>query len=254
MPAVGKTVRDGTIALAVSVLVCAALASCAGTALRHGAVAIAGIGLVACAAVAVGSRRDRWSGPADRVTQARTVLVGGGATVAGPALSGVVGPRPWWLVGLAVPALLLDGVDGHVARRTGTATAAGARLDMEVDATFLVVLSLVAARTQGSWVLAIGAMRYLWLGAGVVLPDCAGSCRSGTRGRSSRCSRPWSWSSHWRRRFRRGQPRRDSSWPWGVWCPPSPATRRVYCATAAARRSIVVVQPSRMPRPNQCST
>lgn len=162
--------RDGAVALAVSVLVCATLASCAGVARSHGGAAVAGIGLVACAAVAVGSRRDGWSGPADRVTPARTVLVGGCATVAVLALTGVVGPRPWWLVGLAVPALLLDGVDGYVARRTGTATAAGARLDMEVDAALLVVLSSAAAITQGFWVIAIGAMRYLWLGSGLVLP------------------------------------------------------------------------------------
>ncbi|MFD0481364.1 CDP-alcohol phosphatidyltransferase family protein [Kineococcus sp. GCM10028916] len=162
--------RDGAIALAVSVLVCAALAFYAGVALSQGAAAIAGIGLVACAAVAVGSRRDRWSGPADRVTLARTVLVGGCATVTVLALTGVVGPRPWWLVGLAVPALVLDGVDGYVARRTGTATPAGARLDMEVDAALLLVLSLTASLTQGFWVIAIGAMRYLWVGAASVLP------------------------------------------------------------------------------------
>lgn len=170
----GKSVRDGAVALAVSVLVCAALAFYAGVALWHGAAAIAGIGLVACAAVAVGSRRDRWSGPADRVTLARTVLVGGCATVAVLSLSGVIGPRAWWLVGLAVPALVLDGVDGYVARRTDTATLAGARLDMEVDAALLVVLSLTAAITQGFWVIAIGAMRYLWLGAGLVLPRLRG--------------------------------------------------------------------------------
>lgn len=174
MPAVGKSVRDGAIALAVSVLVCAALAFYAGVALSQGAAAIAGIGLVACAAVAVGSRRDRWSGPADRVTLARTVLVGGCATVAVLALTGVVGPRPWWLVGLAVPALVLDGVDGYVARRTGTATPAGARLDMEVDAALLLVLSLTVAITQGFWVIAIGAMRYLWVGAARVLPRLRG--------------------------------------------------------------------------------
>lgn len=125
--------RDGAVALAVSVLVCATLASCTGVALSHGAAAIAGIELVACAAVAVGSRRDRWSGLADRVAPARTVLVGGCATVAVLALT-------------------------------------GARLDMEVDAALLVVLSSAAAITQGFWVIAIGAMRYLWLGAGLVLP------------------------------------------------------------------------------------
>lgn len=166
----GTSVRDAGVALTVSVVVCVELASYAGIALATGAATIAGVGLVACAAVAVGSRRDRWSGPADRVTLARTVLVGGCATVAVLALTGFVGPRPWWLVGLAVPALLLDGVDGYVARRTGTATAAGARLDMEVDAALLLVLSCVAAVSQGPWVLAIGLLRYAWVAAGSFLP------------------------------------------------------------------------------------
>ncbi|PRY18136.1 CDP-alcohol phosphatidyltransferase family protein [Kineococcus rhizosphaerae] len=163
----GRSVRDAGVALGVSVLVCVALASYAGLALAQGAAAIAGVGLVACAAVAVASRRDRWSGPADRVTLARTVLVGGCATVAVMSLGGLLGPRPWWLVGLALPALLLDGLDGYVARRTGTATAAGARLDMEVDAALILVLSLVAARSQGPWVLAIGLMRYAYVAAGL---------------------------------------------------------------------------------------
>ena len=46
---------------------------------------------------------------------------------------------------------VLDAVDGHVARRTGTATAFGARFDMEVDAFLIVVLSVVrrAARSAG---------------------------------------------------------------------------------------------------------
>ncbi len=38
------------------------------------------------------------------------------------------------LVALASAALVLDAVDGQVARRTGTATALGARFDGEVDA------------------------------------------------------------------------------------------------------------------------
>ena len=60
-------------------------------------------------------------------------------------------------------ALVLDAVDGLVARRTGTSSALGARFDMEVDAFLILVLSVYVARSMGAWVLAIGAMRYAYL-------------------------------------------------------------------------------------------
>jgi phosphatidylglycerophosphate synthase len=166
----GTGVRDAGATVLLSALLCTALVGTAltgsaGVLVQHGAAAVAGVALVACAALAVAVRRDRWCGPADRVTLARTVLVGGCATVAVLALTGVTGPQPWLLVGLAVPALVLDGVDGWVARRTRTASAAGARLDMEVDAALLLVLSAVVAIVQGPWVLAIGAMRYAYVAA-----------------------------------------------------------------------------------------
>ncbi|GAA4940924.1 hypothetical protein GCM10023238_03240 [Streptomyces heliomycini] len=45
-------------------------------------------------------------------------------------------------MGLTAVALILDGVDGKVARRTGTSTPLGARFDMEVDAFLILVLSV----------------------------------------------------------------------------------------------------------------
>ena len=69
------------------------------------------------------------------------------------------------LVSLAAVALVLDLVDGWVARRTGTATALGARFDGEVDAFLILALSVYVAPEYGAWVLAIGAARYLF-GAG----------------------------------------------------------------------------------------
>ena len=176
-PVVGTGVRDASVATLISVVVCAGLAFYAGWAATHGAAAVTGIGVVLAAAVAVASRRDRWSGPADRVTLARTVLVGGCATTAVLVLVSTLPPRPWWLLGLAVPALVLDGVDGWVARRTGTSSAAGARLDMEVDAALLLVLSVVATLTVGWWVLAIGLMRYVWVGLSRVWPALRGTPR-----------------------------------------------------------------------------
>src|SRR5690606_19124180 len=74
------------------------------------------------------------------------------------------------LVALTAVALALDAVDGYVARRTGTASALGARFDMEVDAFLLLVLCLLVAPWAGGWVLAIGAMRYAFVVASWLLP------------------------------------------------------------------------------------
>nr|WP_275585672.1 CDP-alcohol phosphatidyltransferase family protein [Geodermatophilus sabuli] len=74
------------------------------------------------------------------------------------------------VVVLASVALLLDTVDGQVARRTGTATPFGARFDAEVDAYLILVLSVAVARDYGGWVLAIGAARYALLVAGWAVP------------------------------------------------------------------------------------
>jgi phosphatidylglycerophosphate synthase len=74
------------------------------------------------------------------------------------------------LVTLVVVALLLDGVDGWVARRTSSSSELGARFDMEVDAFLLLVLSVYVSRELGGWVLAIGLMRYAFVAASWVLP------------------------------------------------------------------------------------
>ena len=70
------------------------------------------------------------------------------------------------LATLASVALALDFVDGWVARRTASETALGAKLDGEVDAFLILVLSIDVAPTVGAWVLLIGAARYLLLAAG----------------------------------------------------------------------------------------
>ena len=108
-------------------------------------------------------------GPADLVTLARSTLVGSVTALVVADLGGVPAERPV-LVSIATVALLLDAVDGRVARATGTASALGARFDMEVDAFLLVVLSMFVAPSLGPWVLAIGGMRYAFVAAGWVLP------------------------------------------------------------------------------------
>ena len=72
------------------------------------------------------------------------------------------------LVTLASIALALDFVDGWVARSTGTESALGAKLDGEVDAFLILVLSIEVAPTVGGWVLAIGLARYAFFAAGWV--------------------------------------------------------------------------------------
>jgi phosphatidylglycerophosphate synthase len=73
---------------------------------------------------------------------------------------------------LAGIALLLDGVDGWIARRTGTGTAFGARFDMETDAFLILALSVLAWRggPVGPWILGIGSLRYLFVLAGRIWP------------------------------------------------------------------------------------
>ena len=57
-----------------------------------------------------------------------------------------------------------------MARRTGTATALGARFDGEVDAFLILALSVYVAPAYGAWVLAIGAARYVFLAGEWLLP------------------------------------------------------------------------------------
>jgi phosphatidylglycerophosphate synthase len=106
--------------------------------------------------------------PADRVTLVRALLVGG---ITALVAMSFVRPIPVTaLVVLAVPALLLDAVDGLVARRTDGGSPLGARFDMEVDAFLLCVLSIYDAPRFASWVLLIGAARYLMWGAAAAMP------------------------------------------------------------------------------------
>lgn len=103
-------------------------------------------------------------GPAGRVTLTRALVA---CVVAGLTAESFVGADNTGLVvGLATLALVLDAVDGRVARRTGSTTPLGARFDMEVDAFLIAVLSLYVAPDVGWWALTIGALRYVWVAVG----------------------------------------------------------------------------------------
>lgn len=181
-----RTVRTGPlIGLAAQVALLAALALTVGLRAPGWAAGLA-CGVVTCATLsgalnragtaagpAAGGTGRAGLGPADRVTLVRAVLAGGVTALVAdsfvrPAQIGV-------LVGITVVALVLDGVDGFVARRTGTASPLGARFDMEVDAYLILVLSVFVAGTAGAWVLAIGAARYAFVAAGWLLPWLRGA-------------------------------------------------------------------------------
>ncbi|HIA49822.1 MAG TPA: CDP-alcohol phosphatidyltransferase family protein [Acidobacteria bacterium] len=70
----------------------------------------------------------------------------------------------WWIIAVATVAMILDGVDGCVARRHGP-TVFGARFDMELDAFLLLVLTLMVWQSGkvGPWVVLIGVLRYLFV-------------------------------------------------------------------------------------------
>lgn len=114
--------------------------------------------------------------PADRVTLTRAVLTCGVAAVVADAARHDTGleSSTTLLVVLAAAALLLDAVDGPIARRTGTASRFGARFDMECDAFLILVLAVHVSRTLGWWVLVIGAARYLLILAQRMMPWLAG--------------------------------------------------------------------------------
>ncbi|RDG35680.1 CDP-alcohol phosphatidyltransferase family protein [Streptomyces corynorhini] len=112
--------------------------------------------------------RSRSFGPANGVTLARTTLIGGVTALVADSFAGP--PAVTALVALTAVALILDAVDGQVARRTGTASALGARFDMEADAFLIMVLSVYVAMSLGPWVLLIGAMRYVFVAAARALP------------------------------------------------------------------------------------
>jgi phosphatidylglycerophosphate synthase len=98
-------------------------------------------------------------GAANRVTLTRAGLVGGVAALTVDAFTRTTPVLVF--CALTVVALTLDAVDGNVARRTGSTSALGARFDMETDAWLILALSVYVAQSVGTWVLAIGAMRYL---------------------------------------------------------------------------------------------
>ena len=154
---------------AAGVLVLLALSSSAPLSPAGWATAL-GYLLVSSLLVSRGLRRRGSTrfGAANAVTATRSLLVGVATGLVTTSLTDRIVPA--LLVAIVAVALALDGVDGWVARRTGSASELGARFDMEVDAFLLLVLCVYDARFVGGWVLAIGLMRYAFVAAAWALP------------------------------------------------------------------------------------
>ena len=110
--------------------------------------------------------RSRSFGPANQVTLARGALIA--------LLFGLIGEpfAPWLVVIVASSVLVLDGVDGWLARRFGVVSDFGARFDMEVDAVLLIALAGLAWQYQkaGPWIMLAALMRYCFVASSYFLP------------------------------------------------------------------------------------
>lgn len=163
------TVRTGpAIGLAAQAALLGALTPAAGLG-KAGWIAGVAYGVAVCFALTWGLHRADATtlGPADWVTLFRADLVGGVTALVVESYLRAVPVAI--LVGIGTVALILDWVDGRVARRTRTVSELGARFDMEVDAFLILMLSAYVAQSMGPWVLAIGTMRYAFVAASWVL-------------------------------------------------------------------------------------
>jgi phosphatidylglycerophosphate synthase len=92
-----------------------------------------------------------------------------------PFLLGLL-PSPFFTA-LVIGLLVIDGIDGRVARARGEASAFGAMFDMETDALTVMVLGILlwTSGSVGAWVLTAGLWRYAYAFAVTLFPalgDC----------------------------------------------------------------------------------
>ncbi len=139
--------------------------------------------MMAAALAFVGEHPFSRLGPANLVTIARAMLVALTAGLIGESASHQVASTA---VAFAVTAVLLDGVDGWLARRSGMVSEFGSRIDMETDALLIMVLSVLVWQhdKSGVWVLGCGLMRYAFVAAGWLLPWMAGPLTPTLRGKT----------------------------------------------------------------------
>ncbi|MGK5685427.1 CDP-alcohol phosphatidyltransferase family protein [Actinoplanes sp. URMC 104] len=166
---VGDSSRAPVVGLAAQLALLALLGSTLGLT-TAGLLTGAAYGLVLCGLLGAGLSRAGMGrlGPANAVTLARALLVGG--VIAMVVTSFVQPVSIPVLATIAGVALAMDGVDGQVARRTGTTTALGARFDMEIDSVLVLVLGAYVGHEFGWWWLALGLYRYAFAVATWVFP------------------------------------------------------------------------------------
>ena len=121
-------------------------------------------------------------GLANQITLVRAALVAGLAVHLIQPATPTAASR---IVIIAIVAALLDGLDGWVARRTGTVSAFGTRFDMETDAALILVLAVLAWQygKAGPWVLLSGLLRYIFVAAGWLWPWMRAPLASTLRGK-----------------------------------------------------------------------
>lgn len=109
-------------------------------------------------------------GAANAVTLLRAGIAALAAGLIGQAM--LTPGLSWLMTALAGIALLLDGVDGWLARRSQMQSGFGARFDMEVDAFFILILAALVYQMDkaGVWVLLSGALRYGFVVLGYIMP------------------------------------------------------------------------------------
>jgi phosphatidylglycerophosphate synthase len=113
--------------------------------------------------------RRRPFGAANQVTLLRGAMI---ALVFGLLVAEPTPDLAWFAIVVASAALVLDGVDGSLARRRGTASDFGARFDMETDALAILVLAALVWHFDkaGPWVVLSGLLRYGFVAAAWPLP------------------------------------------------------------------------------------
>ncbi len=185
-----RTAQAGWAALAVGALVLLALAILAGagrtriTATLSGSLVYGLIVLMVLRGLKGHAPHARF-GLANRVTLLRAGIA---AVLSAIAIEGLAGGYnglelgsvrgniwSWSVVVAGLAALVLDGVDGWLARRLELTSAFGARFDMEVDALSVLALCMlvVVSGRAGGWVLLIGLTRYGFVGLGRLWPALA---------------------------------------------------------------------------------
>ena len=184
MPVRLRLLAAGLVAIGLMFVVARVLGAVFGLSLLFPAVAalvLAAKLMLALNAIDAGHPHARL-GAANVVTLARAALVA--------LIAALIRESPWvevaWIgVVAGTTVALLDGVDGYLARRSGLASAFGARFDMETDAFFILVLAALVWTNgkAGWWVLGAGGLRYVFVAAGWVLPWMRASLSPTQRGK-----------------------------------------------------------------------